>query len=105
MESCPFKLTQEYVEILGNGKSVYFNKFRQYMIDGFMAMQTDHKKIVSLVEMILVSNKDLKCFRKSENVVSDLINRLFPKIHGLKPNSKMNRLECSTHIDKYFLVA
>ena len=37
-EKAPFKLTQEFIDVLGGEKSKKFTKFRQLLQHGFMAL-------------------------------------------------------------------
>jgi phosphatidylinositol 4-kinase len=37
-EQAPFKLTQEFIDVLGGEKSKKFKKFRKYLQSGFMAL-------------------------------------------------------------------
>lgn len=51
-ESAPFKLTREYIEILGGIGSDMWYEFRQTMIDGFLALRKHSDHVVLLVEMM-----------------------------------------------------
>ncbi|CAD8089319.1 unnamed protein product [Paramecium sonneborni] len=60
-ESAPFKLTQEYVELMMGKESDYFGYFKSLMTKGFLAL----KKYVIEIEnffKIMVEKSDLPCF-------------------------------------------
>ncbi|CAD8205941.1 unnamed protein product [Paramecium octaurelia] len=60
-ESAPFKLTQEYVELMKGRESDYFGYFKTLMTKGFLAL----KKYVIEIEnffKIMVEKSDLPCF-------------------------------------------
>jgi phosphatidylinositol 4-kinase len=61
-ESMTFKLTQEYIDVLGGQRSKFFNHFKQLMVKGFMALRAHAEEIISFVEMSIVSGIDLPCF-------------------------------------------
>ena len=74
-ESMAFKLTQEYVDVLGGQRSKFFNQFRTLMIKGFLALRLHAEEIISFVEMSMVSGIDLPCFRGRDLVLSELRDR------------------------------
>jgi phosphatidylinositol 4-kinase len=53
-ETAPFKLTYEFLEVLGGEGSKKFKKFRKLLRKGFMALQEHADKIIALVEMMLM---------------------------------------------------
>ncbi|CAD8070365.1 unnamed protein product [Paramecium primaurelia] len=60
-ESAPFKLTQEYLELMKGRESDYFGYFKSLMTKGFLAL----KKYVIEIEnffKIMVEKSDLPCF-------------------------------------------
>ncbi|KAI8809253.1 kinase-like domain-containing protein [Cladochytrium replicatum] len=60
-ELAPFKLTQEYVDILGGTDSVKFRQFRELLKEAFLALR---KKVDTIVTMLEMMEKDstLPCF-------------------------------------------
>lgn len=60
-EMAPFKLSQEYVDILGGTKSTLFKAFRDALLLGFLALRKHADKIVLLVEMMQQGSK-FPCF-------------------------------------------
>ena len=53
MEQAPFKLTQEWIDVLGGNQNKKFDDFRKRMAKGFIALQENAEKIIILVEMML----------------------------------------------------
>lgn len=81
-ERAPFKLTQEYINVLEGTDSGHFKLFNKLMLKGFMAIQKEYKKILVLIEMMLSVNRNLPCFEEKEKIIRDLRIRLFPQIRG-----------------------
>jgi phosphatidylinositol 4-kinase B len=77
-EQAPFKLTTECVNVLGGVRGKYYKLFRDLVKLGFMALQEHADKIIILVEMMMLGQKDLPCFQDGEQTVVDLKTRLFP---------------------------
>jgi len=61
-EAAPFKLTREYVDVMGGPRSKGFQKFKSLMVKGFLALREHSEKIISFVEMTMISGVDLGCF-------------------------------------------
>ncbi|KAI4846543.1 hypothetical protein E4T44_05009 [Aureobasidium sp. EXF-8845] len=51
-EAAPFKLTQEYIDVLGGLDSAPFGKFKQHMKEAFQALRREAERIVMLVELM-----------------------------------------------------
>ena len=100
IENSPFKLTYEYLDVLGMVNSSIFDKFRNAMISGFKALQKDYRKLVLIIDMAKKVNPSMKCFRSGDRVIGDLIERLFPPIDRKEPMTRMNYLECKNHIER-----
>jgi hypothetical protein len=52
-ETAPFKLTREFVEVMGGKNSNMFNYFKTLFAGGFLEVRKHHTKLVSLVQMML----------------------------------------------------
>jgi len=52
-ETAPFKLTIEFVEVMGGREGSMFNYFGTILQSGFLAIRKYAHKIISLVEMLL----------------------------------------------------
>lgn len=61
LEKAPFKLTNEYIEIIQSTRGS-IDKFKNYMRKGFSAIQKHADKIMILVEMMSLGWNDLNCF-------------------------------------------
>ena len=51
-ENAPFKLTQEYVDIMGGIDSPAFRKFKTLFYDGFKALQTNVDILAAVLQVI-----------------------------------------------------
>ncbi|KAF2171709.1 hypothetical protein M409DRAFT_63322 [Zasmidium cellare ATCC 36951] len=71
-EAAPFKLTFEYVELLGGVEGEAFLKFKEYMKDAFQALRREAERIVTLVELMGRESK-MPCYGGGlANVISAL---------------------------------
>ena len=61
-EAESFKMTVEYVELLGGQNSRAFTKFQGLMVKGFMKLREHAEELISFVEMTMMSGIDLPCF-------------------------------------------
>ena len=62
-EAVPFKLTADFVRILGGPEGEGFRRFRNSMVTGFMALNKHSAKIILLVQMVAAAQSDLSCFK------------------------------------------
>ncbi|CAN6664400.1 phosphatidylinositol 4-kinase Pik1p [Trichomonascus vanleenenianus] len=60
-EAAPFKLTQEYVDLMGGVGSTWFEMFRGLLKESFKALRKNAESIIILVEM-MARDSDLPCF-------------------------------------------
>lgn len=60
-EAAPFKLTQEYVDVLGGVGSPAFEEFKELCKQAFQALRKEAERIVMLVEMMGKQSK-MPCF-------------------------------------------
>merc|ERR1711879_299475 len=71
-ESAPFKLTQDYVEIMGGEDSEDFNLFQVLMLQGFLTLKKHLKKFLLLTE-IMIDAPYMPCFVGGrQRVISEL---------------------------------
>lgn len=61
-ESAPFKLTRDFVEVLGGPDSHTFRTFRELCVRSFLVLRRHCLEIILLVEMLKSGNEDLSCF-------------------------------------------
>jgi phosphatidylinositol 4-kinase B len=75
-ESAPFKLTTDFVDLMGGPHSHVFRMFRELCCRTFLALRKHCLEITLLVEMLMVGNEDLHCFcNKPEEAVRGLRER------------------------------
>jgi phosphatidylinositol 4-kinase B len=60
-EAAPFKLTLEYVEVLGGVEGAAFLRFKDMMKDAFQALRKEAERIVTLVELMGKESK-MACY-------------------------------------------
>ncbi|CAM9773265.1 unnamed protein product, partial [Hapterophycus canaliculatus] len=78
-ESAPFKLTQEFVEVMGGVRSTSFQKYRSLCVRTFLQARRSRDKIITLVEMMVAFRPDLACFgSRPDSVVKHLRARFQP---------------------------
>lgn len=85
-EKAPFKFKRDYIEILGGAQSKTFKSFKKMMVNGFLAIQENADKLILLVEMMCLGQKDLPCFKDGEQVIADLKSRIYPNGGTVKMN-------------------
>ena len=75
-ESAPFKLTADFVDLMGGPHSNTFRMFRELCCRTFLTLRKHCFEITLLVEMLMVGNEDLNCFRgRPEDAVRGLRER------------------------------
>lgn len=62
-ENAPFKLTADFIDLLGGTTSAEFEQFRRACAMAFIAARQRYGKIMLMVEVMLDGNEDLPCFR------------------------------------------
>jgi len=76
-ENSPFKLTDEFIDVMGGQGSDMFEYYKILMLQGMVAARKHHEKIVSIVE-IMRSGSQLPCFKAGSSTVSALKSRFYP---------------------------
>jgi hypothetical protein len=75
-ESAPFKLTRDFVEVLGGPDSHLFRIFRDLCVRTFISLRRHCMEIILLVEMLKNGNEELDCFRgRPDDAISELRGR------------------------------
>ncbi|DBA01137.1 TPA: hypothetical protein N0F65_001765 [Lagenidium giganteum] len=78
-ERAPFKLTEEFVELMGGARSASFRYFRSLCIRAYLALRQEMEKIVLLIQMMFAGNDGLPCFAAGRRAVMEgLCDRLKP---------------------------
>jgi phosphatidylinositol 4-kinase B len=62
-ESAPFKLTTDFVAVMGGPESHTYRIFRELCVRSFIVLRRHCMEIILLVEMLKAGNEDLPCFR------------------------------------------
>mmetsp|Transcript_52513 Transcript_52513/g.122898 ORF Transcript_52513/g.122898 Transcript_52513/m.122898 type:complete len:756 (+) Transcript_52513:92-2359(+) len=76
-EQSPFKLTQEFIDIMGDESSAEFDYFRTLVIHGFLEARRHVDELILPIRLMLLGPR-LPCFREgSEQVLQGLRSRLF----------------------------
>jgi phosphatidylinositol 4-kinase B len=75
-ESAPFKLTRDFVDLLGGPNGHLFRVFRELCIKTFLALRKHCMEIILLVEMLKNGNERLLCFRgRPDDAIQQLRER------------------------------
>ena len=65
-EQAPFKLTEEYVEILDGIDSPMFQYFKTLLFLGFIEARKHFETLWQIIEITYMGNKDLPCFKERD---------------------------------------
>ena len=68
-EAPSFKLTAEYVAVMGGPTSAMFQMYRKLCARAFLAARKHRMRIILLVQMMLSGNEHLPCFRGGPEAV------------------------------------
>ncbi|KAF9954153.1 Phosphatidylinositol 4-kinase pik1alpha (PI4-kinase)(PtdIns-4-kinase) [Mortierella alpina] len=74
-ELAPFKLPQEYIDVLGGVNSDKFTEFKALLKKAFMAVRKHTENIVLLIDMMSKDSK-LPCFQYGDNAAQAVRDRL-----------------------------
>jgi len=76
-EKAPFKLTNEFVEVMGGYKSPCYKEYCKLCVKAYMACRKHYKQIMLLVEMTMEGKgkKVLPCLQGGKKVLDDLLER------------------------------
>lgn len=78
-ETAPFKLTIEFVEVMGGRNNAMFQYFKDLVGFGFLKLRENARRIISLVEMMLPATK-MACFAKGPGTIKELEERFQLKL-------------------------
>ncbi|XP_044262137.1 phosphatidylinositol 4-kinase beta [Tribolium madens] len=96
-ETSPFKLTAEFVEVMGGDQSDMFEYFKILILQGLVAARKHMDMIVPLVE-IMRSGSQLPCFKSGAATVQNLKNRFHMNMTEEQLQLEVNRMvEVSIH--------
>ncbi|KAL7672480.1 hypothetical protein ACOME3_007364 [Neoechinorhynchus agilis] len=78
-ENSPFKLTQDFVDIMGDAESDMFNYFKQLLFRAILAARKHSDMLLFLIHSIQLAGKPLDCFKQASlSVTASLEKRLMP---------------------------
>ncbi|KAH1027786.1 hypothetical protein HUJ05_001232, partial [Dendroctonus ponderosae] len=96
-EKSPFKLTPEFVEVMGGEHSDMFEYFKILILQGLVAARKHHGMVINLVEIMRSSNQ-LPCFKSGAPTVQNLRNRFHMNMTEEQLQLEVNRMvEGSIH--------
>ncbi|KAJ2713893.1 Phosphatidylinositol 4-kinase pik1alpha (PI4-kinase)(PtdIns-4-kinase) [Coemansia spiralis] len=78
-EQAPFKLSMEYVDILGGRTGAKFAEFRDLLLEAFLALRKHADHVCLLVEM-MAKDSPLPCLGGGQATVAALRERLHPAL-------------------------
>ncbi|KAI8882186.1 kinase-like protein [Backusella circina FSU 941] len=84
-EMAPFKLPQEYIDILGGVHGEKFAEYKALMKAAFLAVRKHSENILLLTEMMSIDSK-LPCFQNGELTVAQLRDRF--QLHLTEPQAE-----------------
>eukprot|EP00871_Galdieria_phlegrea_P005170 jgi/Galph1/5654/GphlegSOOS_G4273.1 len=73
-ESAPFKLTSEFIQVMGGTNSEPFQYFRELVVQGFLAARKHHEKLTTLVEIMIEGTK-IPCMHGGHSVLESFRQR------------------------------
>jgi phosphatidylinositol 4-kinase B len=76
MERAPWKLNQEFVDVMGGMKSKLFAEYRQRCIQVFNVARRHAKQVITLLE-IMQYHSNYPAFKFNPRVIADYRSRLF----------------------------
>ncbi|OQS03164.1 phosphatidylinositol kinase (PIK-J), partial [Thraustotheca clavata] len=80
-ESAPFKLTGDFVELMGGPRSASFRRFRSLCVRSFLVARKYRYRITLLAEMMIAGNEDLPCFAGDpRGTIDRLAERFRPEL-------------------------
>lgn len=80
-EAAPFKLTSEYVQLMGGVRSALFLRFRELVIKGFLAVRKHADKFLTLAQITLEgAGRDMPCFVGGLRAIEALRARFQPDL-------------------------
>ena len=92
-EKAPFKLTQEFENVLGGRRSHLFIKFRSLCVKGYIALREKTEHINLMIEMMRTgSGASLGCFGGGEQATAGIRERLMPR-------ERMSDGDCKQYIN------
>nr|XP_047134626.1 phosphatidylinositol 4-kinase beta [Hydra vulgaris] len=73
-ESSPFKLTDEFVEVMGGSDSDMYNYFKILILQGFVAARKNMDRVLQIAE-IMSTSSHLPCFAQGVSTIQSMRDR------------------------------
>lgn len=84
LETAPFKLTEEMIDLLGGLDSIYFEQFVRAFTSGFLALRDNSETILATLS-IMATNSTFPCFYgKDKDAILEKFRGRFRKELGIK---------------------
>jgi phosphatidylinositol 4-kinase len=64
-----FKLTAEYIAVLGGPRGALFATYRKLCVRAFLALRQQRARVILLVQMTMAGNEGLPCFQGGARAV------------------------------------
>ena len=98
-ENSPFKLTTEFVDVMGGHGSDMFEYYKILMLQGLVAARKHFDKVVSIVEIMRsTSGAQLPCFKAGAATVTALKSRFHLGLTEDELQTKVDQLvQASMH--------
>lgn len=94
-ESAPFKLSPEYVELLGGLHGEPFQRFKQMVFDGILQLRKHCDRIILLIDIMQKESK-LPCFYGGEYAITHFKQRLHMNLTDAQLRQVVDRLIISS---------
>ncbi|CAB3379442.1 Hypothetical predicted protein [Cloeon dipterum] len=94
-ETSPFKLTQEFVDVMGGEESDMFRYFKLLILQGLLAARKHMDNLLILVE-IMRSGSQLPCFKSGAATVQALKNRFHLTLTEEKLERLVDKMVCNS---------
>ncbi|KAF9435199.1 Phosphatidylinositol 4-kinase pik1alpha (PI4-kinase)(PtdIns-4-kinase) [Entomortierella beljakovae] len=94
-ELAPFKLPQEYIDVLGGVNSEKFAEFKQLLKKAFMAIRKHTENIVLLIDMMSKDSK-LPCFQYGDSAAQAVRDRLVLSLTEVQAEEFIEKLIMSS---------
>lgn len=99
-EACPFKLTQEYIDVLGGIGSPKYEEFKKLMRQGFKDVRKEAERIIMIVELMAKDSK-LPCFALGDLTASNLRDRFALALSAQQVDDFVDRLILASCASSY----
>lgn len=94
-ELAPFKMPQEYIDVLGGVNSEKFTEFKALLKKAFMAIRKHTENIVLLIDMMSKDSK-LPCFLAGDNTAQAVKDRLVTNLTEVQAEEFVEKLIISS---------